>query len=183
MLQDVAFGNKMIKLDSGENIVIPAVVRTIIASRIIEQYRIYCAQTGFESVRDRSLYRMIEVCAASAQKSLQGLDDTTTEGTEAIDDMEETVRTLNRHGSEDSWVKHTQQRLKEAKRHLETEFKGHVGREESCADHCTTHALSDPNDKYFQSRCPHDHDVHCRSCQSLTLERLRGGGGVKWTPP
>ena len=63
MLQDVAFGTKISTLDSGENIVIPAEVHIIIPSRVIEQYRIYCTQTGFESVGDRSLYRIIEVCA------------------------------------------------------------------------------------------------------------------------
>ncbi|XP_022777782.1 uncharacterized protein LOC111319236 [Stylophora pistillata] len=36
--QDVAFGTKTLKLDSGERITIPAVVRTLIPSRIIEQY-------------------------------------------------------------------------------------------------------------------------------------------------
>ena len=87
MLQDVAFGTKINTLDSGENIVIPAEVHIIIPSRVIEQYRIYCAQTGFESVGDRSLYRIIEVCAASPQKSLPCFDDTTAEGIEAMEDM------------------------------------------------------------------------------------------------
>ena len=56
MLQDVAFGFKISTLDSGVNIVIPAEVHIIIPSRVlIEQYRIYCTQTDFESVGDRSL--------------------------------------------------------------------------------------------------------------------------------
>ena len=87
MLPDVAFGTKINTLDSGENIVIPAEVHIIIPSRVIEQYRIYCAQTGFESVGDRSSYRIIEVCAASPQKSLPCFDDTTAEGIEVMEDM------------------------------------------------------------------------------------------------
>ena len=39
--QDVVFATKTLKLDSGERIVIPAVVRTLIPSRIIEQYTSY----------------------------------------------------------------------------------------------------------------------------------------------
>ena len=69
MLQDVAFGFKISTLDSGVNIVIPAEVHIIIPSRVlIEQYRIYCAQTDFESVGDRSLYRIIEVCASMSRR-------------------------------------------------------------------------------------------------------------------
>ena len=48
MVQDVAIGTKTLKLDSGDSIIIPAVVRTMIPSRIIEQYQSYCTQNGFE---------------------------------------------------------------------------------------------------------------------------------------
>ncbi|KAL9954343.1 hypothetical protein ACROYT_G041867 [Oculina patagonica] len=44
LLQDVAFGTKTLKLDSGERIVIPAVIRTLIPSRIIHQYTSYCKE-------------------------------------------------------------------------------------------------------------------------------------------
>ena len=44
LLQDVAFGTKTLKLDSGERVIIPAVVRTLIPSRIIQQYICYCKQ-------------------------------------------------------------------------------------------------------------------------------------------
>lgn len=64
MVQDVAFGTKSLKLDSGDSIIMPAVVRTMIPSRIIEQYQSDCAQNGFEPAGQRSLYRMIDVCAA-----------------------------------------------------------------------------------------------------------------------
>ncbi|KAK3697376.1 hypothetical protein QZH41_011154 [Actinostola sp. cb2023] len=60
MLQDVAFGTKTMKLDSGERIVIPAVIRTLIPSRIIEQYSAYCIQIDFEPASERSLFRMLD---------------------------------------------------------------------------------------------------------------------------
>ena len=40
-VQDVAFGTKTLKLDSGEKIITPAVIRTVIPSRIIRQYLDY----------------------------------------------------------------------------------------------------------------------------------------------
>ena len=74
-----------LKLDSGEHIIIPAVLRTLIPSRIISQYRSYCKQQEFEPASERSLFRMLEVCSASMQKSLHGLDNITAEGAEAFD--------------------------------------------------------------------------------------------------
>ena len=80
LLQDVAFGTKNLKLDSGEHIIIPAVIRTLIPSRVIEQYGAYCKEEGFEPAGERSLFRILDVCSASMQKSLQGLDNVTAAG-------------------------------------------------------------------------------------------------------
>ena len=86
MAPDVAFGSKTLKLDSGDSIT-PAITQTMIPSRIIERYQSYCTQNSFEPAGQRSLYRMIDVCAASLQTSLQGLDNMTAEGTDAVDNM------------------------------------------------------------------------------------------------
>ena len=86
-VQNVAFGTKTLKLDSGEKIIIPAVIRTVIPPRIIRQYLEYCKEQEFEPTSRRSLYWMIEVCSASMQKSLQGLDNITADGTEAFDQI------------------------------------------------------------------------------------------------
>ena len=64
MLQDVAFGKKVLRLDTGESIIIPAVVRTVTPSRIIEQYSAYCKEQNLEPAGQRCLYRIIEVCGA-----------------------------------------------------------------------------------------------------------------------
>ena len=91
--QDVAFGTKTLKLDSGERIIIPAVVRTLIPSRIIEQYTSYCKEQQFEPASIRCLFRMLEVCSASMQRSLHGLDNITAEGTEAFDNLRAIIDT------------------------------------------------------------------------------------------
>ena len=41
LLQDVAFGTKNLRLDSGENTIIPAVIRALIPSRVSKQYTAY----------------------------------------------------------------------------------------------------------------------------------------------
>ena len=64
-LQDVAFGTKTLRLDSGQRIIIPAVIRKLIPSRLIDQYTQHCREQGFEPASERSLYRMMEVCSAS----------------------------------------------------------------------------------------------------------------------
>ena len=100
MLQDVAFGTKLLKLETGGSIIIPAVIRTMIPSTIIEQYSAYCKEQNFEPAGQRSLYRIIEVCGASMQKYLQGPDNITAEGTEVIDNVTDVLKTLGDLGSE-----------------------------------------------------------------------------------
>ena len=91
--QDVPFGTKTLQLDSGQRIIIPAVVRTLIPSRIIEQYTSYCREKRFEPASTRFLFRMLEICLASMQRSLYGLDNITTEGTEAFDNLRAIIDT------------------------------------------------------------------------------------------
>ena len=165
--QDVAFGTKTMKLDSGEKIIIPAVIRTLIPSRIITQYTDYCQQQEFQPASDRSLWRMLEVCSASMQTSLQGLDNLTAEGTEAFDNMMKTIDTLVDNGAGEKWGKDAQSKLREGKRYLKAGFKAHIGINEHCKDHCIVYALSDPKDKAFKRECQHKHDVLCESCESL----------------
>ena len=55
-VQDVAFGTKTLKLDSGEKIIMPAVIRTVIPSRIITQYLDYWKEQEFEPASQCSLH-------------------------------------------------------------------------------------------------------------------------------
>ena len=169
LLQDVAFGTKTLKLDSGERIIIPAVIRTIIPSRIISQYMAHCKEQEFEPASERSLFRMLEICSASMQKSLHGLDNITAEGGEAFDSLLSVIEMLMDNVEEEHWGQTMQQAMKEAKRYLKTDFKAHVGRNENNSDHCSLHALSDPVNIDFSGECLHGHDTQCDRCDSLEM--------------
>ena len=113
LLQDVAFGTKNLKLDSGENI-IPAVIRTLIPSRVIKQYAAYCKQQSFQAASDRSLFRILYVCSASKQKSLQGLDNVTSAGVQAFQNLVGVAQALEEDGIRERWVEDKIKALKEA---------------------------------------------------------------------
>ena len=63
-------------------------IRTLIPSRIIAQYQAYCTDIGFEPASERTLFRILEVCSASMQKSLHGLDYINTEGVQGFECLE-----------------------------------------------------------------------------------------------
>ncbi|XP_022107324.1 uncharacterized protein LOC110988276 [Acanthaster planci] len=83
-------------MSHGEKFEIPNVVRSVIASRIIDIYQSYCEETGFSPLKTRSLCSIIQVCAASKKVhvSLAGLDHVVAEGTEAFKSLHEAVETL-----------------------------------------------------------------------------------------
>lgn len=86
-IQDVAFGERILKLTTGQKIHIPDVVRTLIGSRIISSYLAYCAEVSFEALRRSSLYHILKQCSASQRKSLCGLDNTTADGMASFDKL------------------------------------------------------------------------------------------------
>ena len=77
----------------------------MIPSRIIEQHSASCKEQNFEPAGQRSLFRIIEVCGASMQKSQKkGLDNTTAEGTEAIDTIIEVAKGLVKKYGGGGWA-------------------------------------------------------------------------------
>uniref|UniRef100_A0A8W8MLP4 Uncharacterized protein n=1 Tax=Magallana gigas TaxID=29159 RepID=A0A8W8MLP4_MAGGI len=71
-IQDVEFGDIILKLTTGQIIHIPDVVRTLIGSRIISTYLAYCAEVSFEALKRSRLYHILKQCSASQRKSLCG---------------------------------------------------------------------------------------------------------------
>ena len=118
LLQDVSYGTKSLKLDSGEKLLIPAAIRTLIPSRIIKQYQSYCESVAFEPYSERTLFRILEACSASKQVSLQGLDYIATEGVEAFDQLKSIVNVLQDNGVDVTWANSIKQDLKAGKRYL-----------------------------------------------------------------
>lgn len=89
------------------------------------------------------------MCAASRQKSRQGLDFFLTEGAQAFESVERVIMVLEEGGATSIWGKEARAILKEAQRYLKTDFKSHVGPEKRCVDHCTGFSLSDPHNDDF----------------------------------
>ena len=80
LIQDLPFGERMLKLSTGEVVYTPNVIRIMIPERIIQQYRCLCEETGYLPLSDSTLKRILKSCAASVRTSLQGLDYFTSEG-------------------------------------------------------------------------------------------------------
>ena len=85
--QDVSFGTRTVKLDSGQQIVMPNVVRTVGRSTMIEQYHQWCREEDYQPLGRSTLYRILKVREASQRKSLQGLDNTASSGAEGFDSV------------------------------------------------------------------------------------------------
>lgn len=74
VVQDMPFGERVLKLSTGEKLRVPNVIRVMIPERIITQYEQYCIETGFTPIRRSTLRTIIKECSASIRKCLQGLD-------------------------------------------------------------------------------------------------------------
>lgn len=166
--QDVAYGTRTLKLESGEELVMPNVVRTVARCTIINQYLEHCKETGFQSISTSTMWRVLDVQEASQRKSLRGLDNTAADGADGFKDMLRIVDELERVGAEREWCAQTQKSLHDGKLYLKTAYRDHCVEDGSrCPDHCVAFALSDASDTDFKKACSHSHDMACESCESL----------------
>ena len=97
--QDVSFGTRTVKLDSGQRMVMPNVVRTVGRSTMIEQYHQRCREDEFQPLGRSTLYRILKVREASQRKSLQG----STSGAEGFDTLSRIVDELEQYGTRHEW--------------------------------------------------------------------------------
>ena len=168
--QDVAYGMRTLKLDNGETISMPNVVRTVTRSTMVMQYNQHCENIGYKSLSRRTPYRILEVREASQRKSLQGLDNTAAKGSAPFGTLKTIVQQLELFGVDKSWCQAINTKLDKHKQYLKTDYRVDChDRTSRCADHCRLLALSDPADDDFKSCCDHEHLLVCEQCKALDL--------------
>ena len=123
VIQDVPFGEKILKLSTGEIIKTPNVIRTMIPECIVQQYQQYCCETNFEPMSKRNLQRVLAVCSSSLRKSLQGLDNFSAQGVEAFDALEKVVDKLVECGKTQQWAREIKLQLRLSKQYLKGDYK------------------------------------------------------------
>ena len=118
VLHDVPFGERLLKLSTGEVIKTPNVIRMMIPERIVQQYQQYCSERGFETMSKRTPHRVLDECSVSVRKSLQGLDNFSAQGTEAFDALDKLVDKLVDCGKTEVWAREMKQKLRSSKQYL-----------------------------------------------------------------
>ncbi|CAB3996616.1 Hypothetical predicted protein [Paramuricea clavata] len=115
------------------------------------------------------MLNILSECSATVCKSLQGLDYITANGSKAFDDLCAAVPRLQKCGSVSRESKdESQSLLKSGKHYLKSDYKVHVSRSSTVAEHCSTFSLSDEaKDKCFSSTCDHTHNDVCPQCEAL----------------
>ena len=166
--QDVAFGMRKVKMESGEVLEMPNVIRTVTRATMISQYESFCNEQSFVPLSKSSLFRILQVREASERKSLQGLDNVAADGSAAFLGIEKLTGDLVVVGVSNAWASEVRERLRKGKQYLKTDYKVHCNEADSpCADHCRRYALSDPQDKDLHEKCQHLHNILCASCEDI----------------
>jgi hypothetical protein len=166
--QDVAFGSRKLKLDCGEELIMPNIVRTVARCTIIHQYLQFCRENDFVPVSRSTMWRVLEVQEACQRKSLRGLDNTAADGAEGFETLHKIVDELEEFGASSEWCSQAKDKLSKGKLYLKTKYREHCQKHGSeCPDHCRSFALSDSTDAKFKKECNHRHNRACSDCEAL----------------
>ena len=123
LVPDLPFGQKHLKLSSGELIEVPNVIRQMIPQRVVQQYKQYCMESNFKPFSETTMLRVLSECSASVRKSLQGLDYFAAEGARSFDDLSVIVRHIALLGPGKEWETFIAQAIKTDKLYLKGDFK------------------------------------------------------------
>ena len=123
VIQDLPFGQRYLRLSSGEILETPNVIRTMIPNRLVKQYQAYCEETNFTPFSPATMLRVLSACAATVRKSLQGLDYIAADGAKGFDDLSFIVERLKDKGLDGGIAKGWDVSLKEGKQYLKADYK------------------------------------------------------------
>ena len=115
-------GTRVIKLETGEKLTMPNVVRTLSRTTMINQYLQYCDEEMLSSLSTRTIYKILEVREASQRRSLRGLDNIATDGAAGFETLEKIIDELKSLGAESEWCVQGKTTLKPSKRYLKTQY-------------------------------------------------------------
>lgn len=76
-----------------------------------------------EPMSRRTLHRVLDECSASVRKSFQGLDNFSSQGAEAFDDLDKVVDKLVDCGKTEVWAREMKQQLRSSKQYLKSDYK------------------------------------------------------------
>ncbi|CAF3212058.1 unnamed protein product, partial [Rotaria sp. Silwood2] len=121
---DLPFGEKTLRLSTGTELDVPAIIRSINSTRIIQQYYEYCHQmcSDFSPLGSSSLYKILDCCKASTQKALQGLNNFVADGVAAFEGLTSMIGNLLIDAHEKTRLAKYLQR---AKQYLKSDVKLH----------------------------------------------------------
>lgn len=160
-LQTLGFGSKVLKLSSGVQVNVPKVIRTMLASRLINAYSSYCQENSLNMPSRATLFKVIKACAASQLKSLHGLDNYASEGLAAIEVFEKTIDKFVEHGLQLEKALELKGKINSLRMFLKHDFQTHLSNSSTCIHHCMQYALND------KPVCDHEHTNFCTSCENL----------------
>lgn len=184
--QNISFGTRTLKLDSGERLTMRNVIRTVTRSTMIKQYLSFCEEENVKPLSLATLNRILKVGEASQQKSLSGLDNTAAARSAGFERMKKIVDDLQQIGQEKGWSEDIKKSLQNGKRYFKTEFRDHCQSGDSpCPHHCAKFALSDPDNLDLQEQCKHEHTSTCNQCDDIAvcldkIERAIKDDGTKF---
>ena len=122
VVQDLPYGQRYLRLSSGEIVETPNVIRTMVPSRLVRQYQAYCDATGFSPFGEATMLRILSACSATVRTSLQGLDYIAVDGAKGFDDLCNVVKCLEEK-SVASPMANWKTSLKECKQYLKSDYK------------------------------------------------------------
>ncbi|XP_052098399.1 uncharacterized protein LOC127733128 isoform X1 [Mytilus californianus] len=163
VVKDLPFGMKTMKLTSGEIVNVPNLISSLAPSSLVNQYIQFCDSENVGHLGRSTMYKILNDCAASVRKCVEGLDYYVAEGGKAFQDLEIIIGKLSASSEKKKELK---SKLLNGKRYIKSDFKVHIQKENAVPDHCQMFALND-SEKCFSQKCYTQHKHSCVQCIDL----------------
>uniref|UniRef100_A0A8R1UQ91 C2H2-type domain-containing protein n=1 Tax=Pristionchus pacificus TaxID=54126 RepID=A0A8R1UQ91_PRIPA len=164
----IPYGERKVKASDGSSVSIPNTIRLHRNAEIIRMYKKHMEDIGKKHliIKDSVAYAILKKCSATRRHALTCVDYFIAEGSDAFEDVEDILSTLQASALLDSdMAKLWKYNVAQSRLYLKTDFRMHLKKESKVIEHCYCHSLSDPHNDAFKYKGPkHSHTVRCPRC-------------------
>ncbi|CAF3865475.1 unnamed protein product [Rotaria magnacalcarata] len=192
-LVERTYGLTILRMDSGEKYELPRQILQLQKAHVVLNYKKYCDESDFDGLCRTKLYDILNSIKPSQQQAVSGLDEFLVEGVEAwrslagllklhADNLPilEKVERIEYNMVQEMAIpqadrKHLLKQMDMAESYQKSRHINHCSVNSSCATHCCTFSLSDPNCEQLYSACTQEHNYICSDCINIieTLDEIR----------
>jgi hypothetical protein len=165
VIQPMAYGTITRRNEDGSKSYMSRVVRMVQKADLVRLAQAFVKEQGYNPPSTTFLFRILRLMPAASTRDMRGVSFVKEEFYRAIPKLKEIADKTAAKGADPIMVDELKTCVNTLHSYYRNNLAFELSLDDSCAEHCVGHALSDPNNPLLTRKCVNDHSDECHHCR------------------